>query len=243
MYASRAVCGVPVVQDPTVKSTKPQNGPGVLSLSHSGSGIVRIQTAAQEMNKKHGSTGFISKIFSKKEKENKGVSDDVLQEYELMAKKEDQLKGLIQPCPFIRPLQNKPEARVEKKPFGKSARAKPGFAQPAANGSQLSDSIYKSHTQRTISSYVTDSECGHTLEDDSTADISVAQDDGNYQIDHYGQEERTESSAGAVRHFMDDQIDYATSLATQDPDLVEHWRCWLLNYATVSISFVNTVPK
>ena len=249
MHSSRALCHVPVVLDPSVNSTKPPNGPTISSSSHGESGILRANTAPQEMNKKNASSGFISNIFSKKEKKNKGVSHDILREYQLMAQKEDELKGvdelkgLIQPCSFIRPLQNKPEARVEQKPFGSNnAKAKQVSVKLAPNGSQIPGHIYRSDTSRTISSYVTEWECGEfTLKDESTADVSGAQDDRNYQDDSYGQKERSESSTEDVRRFIADQIDYATSLATQDPDLAEPWRRWLQNYASVSIYLINTV--
>lgn len=239
---------IPVGLDQPVIGTRATDVPSVSSSSHSSSATLLSKTSSsQEMNKRYASSGFMSKIFSKKEKDVKGVSNEVMQrKYELMAqkeKREGELKGLVQPCSFIRPLQNKPEARVEARPFGaNSARTKTILAKTAAHRSQLSDTVHGSDTQPTTLSHTTDSECGHTLEDGSTADVSVTRGDRNYQDDqddHYYPEEHNELRA--VHRSIADQIDYAASLATQDPGLFEHWNSWLGNYATVSIALIRLV--
>lgn len=242
MHAAQALCRGP--------NTISQNG-AALSLYHP-SGMLRIKTVpAKGVNKKHGSSGFMNKLFHKKESREvgdvgiynsansvKSVDDDTTRESELNKTNEEKIKEFVQPCPYIRPLTVKPEARIEEKPFGpRGVRGKLLAVQPpSADGSQHSDSIYASDTQGTTSKYATDSEYESTLEDGSTADVSVVHDEKyqDYDYDHYEQEKCTQAPSAGSFCFMTSQIEYILSFTAREMDPKEPWIQWLKDYANVS---------
>jgi hypothetical protein len=226
MYAAQAYCKVPVA--PTiavaVETTTPPNEP-----------VAAPATTAptRDANKKQGSR-LLSKLFKKdnksseppklSEKSNQN-SIDASYEQELPSQEQElRNMGIVQPCPFIRPLGQKLEARVEASPFSRGGSS----AIPSSDSTVFQNPQYRSDRSITRASYVSDSECGDAV-DEPPADVAEAQNGNYYPQDvDYSQEE--------IEGFIKSQIRYIASVAAESADCIKHWEFWLGLYANVSIT-------
>jgi hypothetical protein len=226
MYASQAYCKVPVA--PTiavaVDSITPPNGHVATST---------MTAPARDTNKKQGSR-LLSKLFNKKEikpsespnfSEKSNTNNVNASNEQTLPSQEQELRnlGIVQPCPFIRPLGHKLEARVEASPFSRGGSS----AIPSSDSPVFQNTQCRSNRSITRASYISDSECGDAV-DEPPADITKAQNGKYYpQNVEYSQEE--------IENHIKAQIRDLASYAAENADYIHHWEYWLSLYVNVSI--------
>lgn len=254
MYASRALCQLPVVSIPVADSTEVEKGRAILGTK---------APPARGEDKRNANSG-LRKLFNKKDKDPHSSIDQrsnyMMDEVEGLEKEEisdamEPLRGLLQPNPNIRPLGLRLEARIEKPLFHAAEnpcafpvdyRTAVPYRDPFSDDGSFLPSPGPGF-QSFHPSFVVDSKYGDSKTRSNTG-IPGAQhihyyDDvqsGGFDYGQHNPEDQTVTSDNTVRGVMTGQLDYISSLATQEintgVNIGPIWKHWLTNYTSVSAS-------
>lgn len=182
---------------------------------------LRLNTPTlQLIERKASATGLISRFFARHStatKENNAgemvhFSQDI-QESALSA----QLRGLVTPCPFIRPLEHKLQPRTE--PMRLMHR--PSIA--TINHDSSSIEISRALTKRVLTNRLSDDDLAGTIEE-------VLQDDEDYD---YIPDDITEEH---ITRKIYQQQEYVAVLSAQNALSARDWKYYVACYSKVCIS-------
>lgn len=171
----------------------------------------------------------MDKLFGNKSATAKESSIDEINEVdEIEITEADEFPpGLITPCPFIRPLEHKLQARSEPMPMRKTTSF-----DTLCTGSSAFITMNREEANRILNNKHTVDEMDSGIRDMSTIDGDAGDPTIESATDLYRMEYQ-ENPEDDIETQISQQVEYTAVTSAQDSEAVHHWRYYIQCYSKV----------
>lgn len=173
----------------------------------------KISSISTTSVKKPGNNKLMSIFFGKQSTMTKETPVSEMSSTDKLKQHEDpnDLGGLVTPCPYIRPLEHKLQARFEPRPRPKPAST----ATASTGGSAIAIATNREKANRILNGSLLSEET------DSVTDLSTT--------------EPGEELEGDIDSQISQQLEYVAVTSAHDSEVVQHWRYYIECYSKVRI--------